>query len=269
MASGGGRRDAAVLATAIAAVTPEHITIRGYDLCADLIGRVSFTDHVFLLVAGTLPTAAQRAVTDAVLVAIAEHGLVPSVQAARMTLSAGPEAWQGAVAAGILGCGSVVLGSSEVAGRLLNDALASADHGGEIVDAATRTVDAYRESGRPLPGFGYPAASDPRVPVLFSVAESNGVLGSHVKMLQAIAEAIPAVYGRALPINVSGAIPAVMLDAGFPLAALKGLPILARTAGLIGHLMEESVRSIGPALAKAAQAGAAYDGPLSPPGGAA
>ena len=95
--------------------------VRGHDLCRDLIGRISFTEHVWLLVCGGLPDAAQRRVLDATLVAIAEHGLVPSVAAARMTLAAAPEAIQGAVAAGILGCGSVILGSAESAARLFAD----------------------------------------------------------------------------------------------------------------------------------------------------
>src|SRR5690606_10989100 len=102
------------------------ILVRGRDLCADLIGKVSFTDHAWLLVAGQLPTPAQRAVLDATLVAIAEHGLVPSVQASRMTLAAAPEALQGAVAAGILGCGSVILGAAEAAGHLLSSVIAGA-----------------------------------------------------------------------------------------------------------------------------------------------
>ena len=93
--------------------------MRGRDLCGELIGRVSFTDHIWLLVTGQLPNAVQRRVLDATLVAIAEHGLVPSVQASRMTLAAAPEALQGAVAAGILGCGSVILGASQNAGHLL------------------------------------------------------------------------------------------------------------------------------------------------------
>ena len=105
--------------SAISTSNAETILVRGRDLCAELIGRVSFTDHVWLLVTGDLPSAAQRRVLDATLVAIAEHGLVPSVQASRLTLAAAPEALQGAVAAGILGCGSVILGSAESAGRLL------------------------------------------------------------------------------------------------------------------------------------------------------
>ena len=105
--------------TAISASNAATILVRGRDLTRDLIGQISFTEHFWLLLAGTMPSAAQRRVLDATLVAIAEHGLVPSVQVSRMTLAAAQEALQGAVAAGILGCGSVVLGSSEAAGQFL------------------------------------------------------------------------------------------------------------------------------------------------------
>ena len=104
----------------------DTILVRGRDLAGELIGGISFTEHFWLLVTGVLPSAAQRRVLDATLVAIAEHGLVPSVQVSRMTLAAAPEALQGAVAAGILGCGSVVLGSSEAAGRFLAEIRARA-----------------------------------------------------------------------------------------------------------------------------------------------
>jgi citrate synthase len=107
--------------SAISAANPETIVVRGYDLCRELIGKVSFSDHLWLLVTGSLPNPAQRRVLDAALVAIAEHGLVPSVAASRMTLAAAPEALQGAVAAGILGCGSVILGAAEAAARFFTD----------------------------------------------------------------------------------------------------------------------------------------------------
>jgi citrate synthase len=107
--------------SAISASNEETILVRGRDLCGELLGRISFTDHVWLLVAGALPTAAQRRVLDAALVAIAEHGLTPSVQASRMTLAAAPEALQGAIAAGILGCGSVILGAAQDCGHLLQE----------------------------------------------------------------------------------------------------------------------------------------------------
>ena len=112
--------------TAIATADADTVTVRGKDLCSELIGKVDFADYFYFLVTGGMPTPQQRLMTNAVLVAIAEHGLVPSVQAARMTLAAAPEAVQGAVAAGLLGDGSVVAGSSESAGRYLAGLLAEA-----------------------------------------------------------------------------------------------------------------------------------------------
>ncbi|HSG66625.1 MAG TPA: citryl-CoA lyase, partial [Gammaproteobacteria bacterium] len=141
--------------SAISSSNEETILVRGRDLCAELIGGISFTDHVWLLVNGVLPTPAQRRVLDATLVAIAEHGLVPSVQASRMTLAAAPEALQGAVAAGILGCGSVILGASEAAGRMLQDVVARAE-GSSMVAAATAVVRELRAARRPVPGYGHP-----------------------------------------------------------------------------------------------------------------
>ncbi len=104
-------------AAAISSSNPDTILVRGRDLCAELVGHVSFTDHVWLFVTGNCPRSAAPCL-DATLVAIAEHGLVPRVPASRMTLAAAPEALQGAVAAGILGCGSVILGAAEARGAL-------------------------------------------------------------------------------------------------------------------------------------------------------
>ena len=124
--------------SAISASNAETIVVRGRDLCGELVGSISFTDHLWLLITGQLPGAAQRRVLDATLVAIAEHGLVPSVAASRMTLAAAPEALQGAVAAGILGCGSVILGSADLAARLFAGIVARMP--AETPDAAARTV---------------------------------------------------------------------------------------------------------------------------------
>ena len=135
--------------SAICASNPATIIVRGHDLCAELIGRVGFSDYVWLLIAGSLPSEGQRRVLDATLVAIAEHGFVPSVQAARMTLAAAPEALQGAVAAGILGCGSVVLGSSEAAGRFLAEIVERAGEG-SLEEAAAAVVREYRAARRAI-----------------------------------------------------------------------------------------------------------------------
>ncbi len=93
-----GKQDAPY--TAISTSDAASITMRGRDLCRELIGKIDFADYFFLLLMGKKPNADQRFFVNALLVAIAEHGLVPSVQAARMTLAAAPEAMQGAVAAG-------------------------------------------------------------------------------------------------------------------------------------------------------------------------
>ena len=122
--------------TAICTSDADSITVRGHDLCNDLIGKIDFTEYFWLLVLGEKPAPKQRAMLDACLVAIAEHGLVPSVQAARMTLAAAPEAWQGAMSAGLLGMGTVVAGSTEVAGRFLEEIRIAADKDGKGDEAA-------------------------------------------------------------------------------------------------------------------------------------
>lgn len=247
--------------TAISASNADVIVVRGHDLCAGLIGVVTFTDHAWLLVAGALPSAAQRRVLDATLVAIAEHGLVPSVVASRMTLAAAPEALQGAVAAGILGCGSVILGSADAAGRMFAAILSRA--GNEPIEAAARAVLAEMRAARqPVPGFGHPLHKrhDPRVTRLLAVATECGTAGRHVEVAGVVERLVPEIIGKPLAMNVSGAIAAVLLDAGYPLLAIKGVPMLARTASLIAHLLEEQQRPIGFILAHEGSAAIGYDG---------
>jgi citrate synthase len=243
-------------ASALSTSTPESITVRGRDLCGELIGRIDFTSYFWLLVTGAIPSENQRFFANAVLTAIAEHGLVPSVVAARMTYAAAPEAFQGAVAAGLLGCGTVVLGSAEAAGRFLHNLVESGDD-------AEAAVARLRAEKKAIPGFGHPlhAGGDPRANLLLKLAAEKGIEGKYIAALRAVEASLPEALGRALPINVNGAIPAVMLDIGFPLAALKGLSLLARTASLIAHLNEETERPIGFILAGEAAAAIDYDGP--------
>ena len=265
-----GKQDQAL--TAIATSDATSITVRGRDLCDDLIGGIDFTAYVWLLVTGATPTPAQQKVTNACLVAIAEHGLVPSVQAARMTLAAGPDAWQGAMAAGLLGMGSVVAGSSEMAARFLVEVAGEIDLTGEDPRAVCiRSLQALRERGAKAPGFGHPqhSAGDPRANRLFAIAEEAGLAGRHVGLIRMLAEAAPKIFDRPLPINVSGAIPAVMLDAGWPPDAMKGVPLLARCAGLVAHLFEESRRPIGFIMSHQADLAIGYDGPAADTGPAA
>ena len=249
---------------AISASNAEQIVVRGHDLVNELIGQISFTDHVWLLIAGALPSDAQRRVLDSTLVAIAEHGLVPSVVASRMTLAASPEAMQGAVAAGLLGCGSVILGASENAGKFFAEVIAAQHAAGSGLDEAiAEVVGLYRAVKRPVPGYGHPLHKgyDPRAKRLIEVCEEAGLAGRHIEIAWAVDRLLPEITGRNLRMNVSGAIPAVLLDAGYPLLALKGVPLLARTASLIAHLLEEQSRPIGFLMANAGAAQISYDGP--------
>lgn len=248
--------------TAISTSNEETILVRGKNLTEDLVGRLGFTEYFWLLLTGTPATIPQHRVLDATLVAIAEHGLVPSVVAARMTLAAAPEALQGAVAAGILGCGSVVLGSSEAAGQFFATIAARMQSGIDAEQAATSVVLEYRSAHRPIPGFGHPLHKDfdPRVKRLFDVAEEVGAGGRYALIAREVERLLPGLLDKPLALNVSGAIPAVLLDVGYPLAALKGVPILARTAGLIAHLLEEQLRPVGFVMSHAAAAAITYDG---------
>ena len=251
--------------SAICTSNEDTIVVRGHDLARDLIGQVSFGDHFFLLLTGRLPDAATSAVINATLVAIAEHGLVPSVQAARMTLAAAPDAMQGAVAAGILGSGSVILGASETAGRLYVEIDAATQaHGGDLRAAAKAVVAARRAQKLPIAGYGHPEHKrrDPRVDALFNVSLQAGGGQRFVEIAKVVEEIIPEVVGKDLKLNVSGAIPAVLLGVGFPVNALKGVPMLARTASLIAHLNEELSDSIGFALSYQATREYEYTGSL-------
>ena len=237
--------------TSISAADAASITVRGRDLCGDLMGRLSFTDYFHLLVTGREPTETQRYFLDLLLVAIAEHGLVPTNQVARMTHAAEPAALQGAVAAGILGCGSVVLGTAELCGRFLVEA-----REGDLREK----VAEIRAAGGKMPGFGHPLHHplDPRAERILALAVARGAAGPHVALARACVPIVAEMWGKPLPMNVSMAIAAVLLDLDFPPAILKGIPILARTASLLAHLAEESERPIGFLMASAAEDAIAY-----------
>lgn len=239
--------------TAISTSDATSISVRGYDLCSNLIGKINFADYFFLLLIGRRPSEIQSFFVNALLVAIAEHGLVPSVQAARMTLAAAPESLQGAVAAGLLGAGSVVLGSAEVAGRFLHELVEASQHR-SAAEVVVERVRAMRQAKVPIPGFGHPqhSAGDPRADFLLQLAKEHGLNGPYIQILHTVADILPSQLGRPLPININGAIPAILLEIGFPLGALKSISILARTAGLLAHLQEEASRPIGFIMSNAA-----------------
>jgi citrate synthase len=250
--------------TSISTADERSITVRGHDLAHDLIGVVSFTEFFFLHVTGRRPTENQRFFLDALLVGIAEHGLTHTVQTARMTLAAAPDALQGAVAAGILGCGTVVLGTADLCAHLLRRAATEVQGKPEserdaIVLRLTRELHAR---GERLPGFGHPLHKpvDPRSVRLLALADERGAAGVHVDLLRRFDRAAATVWGKPLVLNISGVIAAIALDLDFPENAIKGIPILARTAGIIGHLAEERETPIGFYMSAKAEEAITYVG---------
>jgi citrate synthase len=218
-------------ASRICQAFPDRVEVRGRDLCGDLMGRLTFTEYVHLLLTGEEPTGEQRFFLDLLLISIAEHGLMPSNVAARMTLAADPGSLQGAVAAGILGAGPVVLGTAGACADLL--------------------VSGAEPEGR-VPGFGHPLHRpvDPRAERILELADERGVSGRHVARARELGVAL-----APLPMNVALPIAAVMLDLGYTADAVRAVPILARTASLLAHLAEEREHPIGFRLAAAAADG--------------
>jgi citrate synthase len=242
------------LRTGIGASDADSITIRGRDLATELMGKVSFTELAFLLVRGRIPEAGEARLLDAVLVSLADHGLTPTVLAARLTHTGAPEALQGAVAAGLLGAGSVFLGVVEDTATYLDELL---DHD----TTAERAVLAAIEQGRRIPGLGHPVhkVEDPRTPVMYAIAEETGHLGPHLRLLREVAAAHRETTGKALPINGAGVAGAALADLGFPARLMRGFALLARTAGLVGHLAEEMAPPIGMPLYREIDRRATYD----------
>jgi citrate synthase len=224
------------------------------------MGRLTFTEYFHLLLTGREPTDDQRFFLDLLLVAIAEHGMMPTNVAARMTLDADPGSLQGAVAAGILGCGPVILGTSEECARLLDAAHQQVAAGGRPEDVAEEAGRRIHAGGARMPGFGHPVHHpvDPRAERILELADARGVSGSYVLLCRHFREAVASVWGRPLTMNVAMPIAAVMLDLGFPSASVKAVPILARTAGLLAHLSEEREIPIGFFMAAQAEEAIQY-----------
>jgi citrate synthase len=236
--------------THIAKASAERVEVRGRDLVGDVMGRLTFTEYFHLLLTGDEPTAEQRFFLDLVLVAIAEHGLMPSNVAARMTLAADPAALQGAVAAGLLGAGPVILGTSGECARLLES----------DEDPLELARGIHAEDGK-VPGFGHPVHRpvDPRAERILALADEHGVSGRNVARARALRVAVAAVWDKPLPMNVAMAIAAVLLDLGYTADAVKAVPILARTAGLLAHLAEEGEQPIGLHLGRVAEDAVEYE----------
>jgi len=231
--------------------TPDSITVCGFDLADELMGRVSFPDLAFMLVARRRPSSGEARLFDAVLVSLTDHGLTPTVLAARLTHTGAPESLQGAVAAGLLGAGSVFLGPTGDTAAFLHGVVAAEglrpdSPNDAVADAAARAVGALLDERRRVPGLGHPVHKqlDPRVPRLYEIATEAHVLGPHMRLLDAVRAANEQRSGRRLPINGAGAAGAALADLGLAGSA-RGFALLARVAGLLGHLAEEAERPLG------------------------
>ena len=226
---------------------PDRVEVRGRDLAGDLMGRVTFTEYFHLLLTGREPTDDERYFLDLLLVAMA----------------ADPASLQSAVAAGILGAGPVVLGTSEECARLLAEAQAKVEAGAELKAAAAELAGAIKESGGKVPGFGHPVHRplDPRAERIIELADERGASGPHVALARAFRDAVAEAWGKPLTMNVAMPIAAVLLDLGFSAATVKAIPILARTAGLLAHLAEEQENPVGFLLAAAAEDAVTYEPP--------
>jgi citrate synthase len=240
------------------------IQLLGQDLAGDLMGKVGFGELAFWLASGRRPSAGEVRTFEAVLVALADHGFTPTAIAARLTLLSAPESIQGALAAGLLGGGSRFLGVTEDTGRFLSAVLAgesSLPTTADDWDALARKALAERiEAGARVPGLGHPVhkEQDPRTPVLIAIAREEGTYGPHIALFEAIGRMAPGVLGRSLPLNGAGVCGAALADLRLPLELLRGFALLARTAGLIGHLAEEMRRPVANEIYLAVDRNARY-----------
>ncbi|MEA2657286.1 MAG: citrate synthase [Chloroflexota bacterium] len=221
--------------------TADQITVRGLDLVEDLIGKVTLGDMAFLELKGRLPTAKESVVFNALAVTLVEHGMTPSAIAARLTYFGAPESVQGAVAAGLLGIGDRFGGSVEEAARTLQEALAGADEGADLNEMARQIVASHKERKRPIAGLGHPIhkPADPRTARLFALAAENGLSGRFVRLMEAISVEAGRAHGRELPVNATGAIGAIASELDIPWQVSRGLAVMARAIGLVGHIQEE------------------------------
>jgi citrate synthase len=220
---------------------PDRIVTRGFDLVDDLIGRVNLGDMAFLELMGRLPTEGESIVFNAMLVSLVEHGITPNTIAARLTYLGAPEALQCAVAAGLLGLGSVFVGTIDGAARLLQETLQHEPAGADLYVLAERIVHEHRDQKLPIPGLGHPIHKpvDPRSSRLFALAEQNGMSGPYVQLMQLVGAEAERQSGRQLPVNVTGAIGAIASELGIPWQICRGLGLMARTIGLVAHVLEE------------------------------
>ena len=230
------------LTTGISLIQPGKVLIRGYDLM-DLMGTISFGDMIYLLFTEELPKGKEGKMIEAILVCGAEHGLAtPSTNAARSVASCGVPI-QAAVASGIISLGDFHGGAIEKCAMMLQNHVQLAREKG-FEAAAVDVVTKSRQKKERIMGYGHGIhqPKDPRVTKLFELAEDYGIAGDHIALVQAIESALAEATGRSLPLNVDGAIAAVISDLGVDWRYGKAFFFLARAAGLTAHVYEQAFK---------------------------
>jgi citrate synthase len=230
--------------TAIVDAGPDHIRVRGHDVL-ELMRGATFTDLIFLLHHDRLPTAGERRLFDAIMIGSADHGPgAPSCAAARLAASGNRQSPSAAVAAGVLTIGDEHGGAGQACMELIAAGLDRArGERLELADAARRIVDEAKSAGTRLPGFGHRVHStiDPRVAVLFGLAEEAGLAKDGIRFARALEDAIRERI-KPIPLNIDGALAAILVDLGFPAMMGKLLFIVARVAGISAEVLEEYTR---------------------------
>jgi citrate synthase len=230
--------------TAIVDAGPTHIRVRGHDVL-DLMRQSTFSDLIYLLHHTRLPTPAERRLIDAILIGVADHGAgAPSCAAARIAASGNRQSVAAAIAAGVLTIGDEHGGAGSGCMELIAGGLDRARRDGRSFDeVAAQLVDEARDVKRRLPGFGHRVhtTTDPRVEVLFTLAETSGLAGDGIRFARALETAIRTRL-KPIPLNIDGALAAILIDLGLPSMVGKLLFIIGRVAGVSAEVLEEYAR---------------------------
>ena len=229
-----------VLRSRIAWSNTTRVVVKGLDLSTEILGTLDFGAMAFLELMDRPPNADEAVVFNAILVALVEHGLTPSTLAARLTYLGAPESLQGAVAAGLLGLGTVFVGTIEDSARMLQESLGGAASV-NLETLASEIVQRYHHEHKIIPGLGHPIHKngDPRSLRLFEIANQHGFSGRYVALMKQIESEAQQRFGRQLPVNATGAIGAIASELGLPWQICRGVGLMARSVGLVAHLLEE------------------------------
>jgi citrate synthase len=229
--------------SAITHVEPNRILLRGYPI-ETLMGYRSYAEAVYLAIRGELPGEAEGRMVDAVLVSSVDHGVTPPSILAAITAASSGSPLNAAIAAGVLAISRHHGGAIENCMKFLAGAVAGGGERDEQPEeTARRLVKEYRDAGKRISGYGHRLhTEDPRTVRLFELAGELDIAGPHVEMARAVEDALEAGSGKRLPLNVDGAIAAVLLEMGFEPELANAFFIMARLPGMVAHIQEEYTR---------------------------